>query len=77
LHLANRILRWVKRTAKTDFTKTDVYQTLKTSAAKQISDFDTALARLVEHNYLNHSMERTNGRPLSKYKVNPAFLNES
>ena len=74
LHLASRILNWISRKGKTEFSQNEVYQSLKTSGARTMNDFIVALERLEEHNYINHVLEQTRGRPSSMYKVNPELL---
>ena len=74
LHLANRILSWISRKSKTECSLNEVYQALKTSAASKIEDFKGSLDRLIEHNYLKHTTESTQGRPCNKYTVSPDFI---
>lgn len=77
LHLANRILSWISRKSKTEFLLSEVYTAVKTSAANRMDDFKAALDRLIEHNYLRHSTEKTRGRPSNRYEVNPDFQNQT
>jgi hypothetical protein len=77
LHLANRILNWIGRKSKTGFSLSEVYTALKTSAANRMEDFKGGLDRLVEHHYLNHIVEKTEGRPSNRYQVNPELFNQT
>ena len=72
-HLAYRILKWIERNSLSEFSVSEVFTALKTSQANNIDDFRQALERLVTHNYLKLSKEKTQGRPVEKYYVNPEF----
>ncbi len=73
LHLAHRILKWVKRHSLIEFSISEVFTALKTSQANSMEDFRQALEKLITHNYLRKGMEKTKGRPAERYYMNPEF----
>jgi len=73
LHLAHRVLKWIKRNELKEFSLSDVYLALRTSRASTMDIFRAALSRLMGHQYLKVKTQKTQGRPVENYYVNPNF----
>ncbi len=76
IDLARRILNWVSSEQVSEFSKTQVFNTLRGSIQKA-NELDEPLQILVNHGYVRNVPENRQGpgrKPSPKYEINPSWL---